>query len=108
MEKIYIGGTSSAVLLTNSDLYFDSLRFISNNALLILQYDFMKKVLFENTKKSNVKSMKVRIKMITLEIDGQRHIYTEWTKFLFPLMSMHGVTIENETDFSFERILFRK
>ncbi len=33
MKKIYIGGTSSAVLLTNSDLYFDSSRFISNNAL---------------------------------------------------------------------------
>eukprot|EP01084_Bolivina_argentea_P096967 174287_1 len=68
--------------------------------LLILQYDFMKKFLFENMKKSDVKSMKIRIKMITLEIDGQRHIYTEWTKFLFPLMTMHGVTIENESDFS--------
>ncbi len=46
--------------------------------------------------------MKIRIKMIALEIDGQRHIYTEWAKFLFPVMSWFPVTIENESDFSYK------
>ncbi len=73
--------------------------------LMIFVHEFLKKWLFKN-KDNDIKSIKIRIKMVALEFNNNGHIYTCWKKIILPLMHWHPVAFKCESDFSFKQFFY--